>query len=189
MFEARSAPISVVQACRIDTGFTPTAYPAAPARLPDAEIVDPYARGLQDGEQIARAAQDAEIAHLNTLLAATSALQNSASDDLAALIAETVERLVTDIAGSVAIDRERMMERIAAAVSVIAECDAARTLWLHPDDAALIDPDTVPLTIGLDPAAPRGSVRIACAEGSIEHGTGSFLDALRIQLGRTGEEK
>ncbi len=187
MFDAHSASIPLVQACRADTGFTPTSYPAPHAKLAEADPVDPYQRGLEDGQQIARAAYEGEIAHLNTLLAATNALQSETSEDLAILIAETVEYLVREIAGRTAIDRERLMERIEAAVSVIADCDAARTLWLHPDDAALIDQGKITLSISLDPAAPRGSVRIMCAEGSIEHDTASFLDALRTQLGRTGE--
>lgn len=159
-----------------------------PDELPVAQD-DPYARGLADGQQMAAAAFDIERRQLQALLAAAEGLQPEPSDELAVLIGETVGILVTQIVGSVPIDREMLNTRAKQAADLVAECDAARTLWLHPDDVALLDKTAFAMDVLADPKAERGSVRIDCSAGWIEHGTALYLDQLRTELGLAGDVK
>lgn len=148
---------------------------------------DPYARGLADGQQIAEAAFAVERRRLQAMIAAADALQPEPSDELAVLIGETVEILVGQIVGSAAIDHDLLNARAKQAADLVAECDAARTIWLHPEDIALFDQNTLGLEVMADPKAERGSIRIDCSAGWIEHGTALYLEQLRVELGLGGE--
>lgn len=148
---------------------------------------DPYARGLADGQQMAAAAFAVERGQLLQLIAAAEALQPEPSDELAVLIGETVEMLVSQIVGNASIDRDLLNKRAKQAADLVAECDAARTIWLHPDDIALFDENGLALEIMADPEAERGSIRIDCSAGWIEHGTALYLEQLRVELGLGGE--
>lgn len=150
---------------------------------------DPYARGLADGQQIAAAAFDLERLRLQHLIASSQALQPEPSDELAALIGEAVDALVTQIVGSAVVDRDLLMDRAKQAAGIVAECDAARTMWVHPEDASLLDDAPFAIPVMADPEAERGSIRIDCSAGWIEHGTALYLDQLRIELGLLGDRK
>jgi hypothetical protein len=104
------------------------------------------------------------------------------SEELAQLIGETVFRLVRQIIEAAPVDADWLHQQAQKAADVISECDAARTAWLHPDDATLIDPATFPLPVMADPAAERGTIRIDCSAGWVEHGRSNHLDALRVAL-------
>ncbi|WP_221795249.1 flagellar biosynthetic protein [Aquisediminimonas sediminicola] len=160
--------------------------PAAPTR--EVEIDAAYQRGHADGLAEAHAAMMAERTRLLALVASAEALRNEPSEELAQLIAETVERLVTQILGDVPIDGPQLRRRAEAAARLIGDCDAARTLWLHPDDMALIEQAPMGLTLMVDPKAEMGSIRIDCSAGWIEHGTALYLDALRAELGLKGTD-
>lgn len=144
---------------------------------------DPYARGLADGQQMAEAAFALERRRLQAMIAAADALQPEPSDELAVLIGETVEMLVSQIVGTATIDRELLNARAKQAAALVAECDAARTIWLNPEDVDLFDQNTLGLDIMTDPKAERGSIRIDCSAGWIEHGTALYLEQLRAELG------
>ena len=180
-----------------DGGFTPMHRAGDPRQDSDdvfeAEAAqaqeDPYARGLADGQQMAAAAFAIERRQLQELIAAAEVLQPEPSDELAVLIGETVETLVTQIVGNAPIDSKLLNARAKQAADLIAECDAARTIWLHPDDVALLDKDAFAMDVLADPKAERGSVRIDCSAGWIEHGTALYLDQLRVELGLAGDAK
>ena len=150
---------------------------------------DPYALGLADGQQLAAATFALERQKFQELIASTNALQPEPSDELAALIGEAVEMLVTQIVGSAVVDRDLLAARAKQAAGIVAECDAARTMWLHPDDVALLDENAFAIPLMADPKADRGSIRIDCSAGWIEHGTALYLDQLRIELGLSGTKK
>ena len=181
-----------------DKGFTPlhsnagssgcfvTSDTVAPLPL---EEDDPYALGLFDGQQMVAAAFDLERQKLQDLIANSQALQPETSDELAVLIGEAVEMLVTQIVGSVAIDSDLLTARAKQAAAIVADCDAARTMWVHPDDLALLDEDAFSIALMPDPNAERGSIRIDCSAGWIEHGNALYLDQLRIELGLSGDKK
>lgn len=181
-----------------DGGFTPLhingassggfATSSDPVPVGPAED-DPYARGLADGQQFVAAAFDLERLKLQDLIASSQALQPEPSDELAALIGEAVEALVIQIVGSAVIDRDLLTARAKQAAGIVAECDAARTMWVHPDDVALLDESAFAIPLMADPEAERGSIRIDCSAGWIEHGTALYLDQLRIELGLCGDAK
>jgi flagellar assembly protein FliH len=147
------------------------------------ESVDAYARGFDEGHRVASEAFATDRQHLLSLLAKAETFQPEASDELAAMIAETVFRLVAEIVGSVEIDRALLDRRIDEAMKLIADCDAARTLAFHPDDLPLLANAGLTLDLIADPSLARGDLRIDCSSGGIEHGNSIYLDALRSELG------
>jgi hypothetical protein len=96
---------------------------------------------------------------------------------------------VSEIIGNAPIDRDWLNTHARRAADMIAECDAARTMWVHPYDLPLIDSNLISLTLMADPEAERGSIRIDCSTGWIEHGTALYLDELRTELGLGGHGK
>src|SRR3546814_2713516 len=125
----------------------------------------------------------AERHRLLALLASTEALQDEPGEELAQLIAETVERLVRQIVAAAPIDAAWLMEQAETAATMVAECDKARTLWVHPDDAVLLVDCPLTLPVEADAAMARGTVRIETSAGWIEHGRSVYLDELRTALG------
>lgn len=149
---------------------------------------DLRSQAYNEGFHAATLQFEEERAGLLALITTAQALQAEPSDEVAALIAETVERLVSAIVGSAAIDRDWLRERATRATQLIAEADAARTMWLHPDDVALLADAALNLVLMADPNAARGSIRIDCSAGWIEDGTAIHLDSLRTELGLRGTE-
>ena len=147
-----------------------------------------YRRGHDDGHAVGLATAAAEKQQLLGLIASAEAIRNEPSEELAQLIAETVDGLVRRILGEVALDRDMLRRRAAACAALIVEADGARTMWLHPDDKMLLGEAPLGLALRDDPAAERGSIRIDCSAGWIEHGTALHLDALRAELGLEGRD-
>src|SRR3546814_3323383 len=85
--------------------------------------------------------------------------------------------------------RSWLMEQAETAATMVAECDKARTLWVHPDDAALLVDCPLALPVEADSAMARGTVRIETSAGWIEHGRSVYLDELRAALGSNGGAK
>ncbi len=144
---------------------------------------DPFARGVEEGQALATAAFDVERKQMQTLLANAEALQDEPSEELARLIAETVASLVGQIVETAPIDAEWLSDQAHKAARLIGDCDAVRTMCLHPEDLALLDGQAMPLEMRADPDLPRGSIRIDSSAGWIEHGRAQFLVELRTALG------
>lgn len=184
------SPVNLAQAMAGRSGFRPLSFaPAAdtapPAEEPpaDADEDDPFARGLAEGQRLAEAAFTAERHQLLALLAGAEALQDEPSEELAQLIAATVERLVRQIVDAAPIDAEWLRAQTETAAAMVADADKARTLWVHPDDAVLLADCPLELAIESDPAMVRGTVRLETSSGWIEHGRAVYLDELRAALG------
>lgn len=196
--ETGIAAVTLADAMGRESGFRPLRLaPAtrdraahAPNPAPIAELADdPFARGLIEGQRAAEAAFAVERHQLLALIAATEALQDEPSEELAQLIAETVERLVRQIVEAAPIDAAWLQAQAEAAAALVADCDKLRTLWAHPDDAALLADCPLPLAVDADASMARGTVRIETSAGWIEHGRAVYLDELRAALGgeRDGE--
>lgn len=187
MFEAKVSRVSLLDVRAPSGAFSPMHIGAAQGGFVQDKPVDAaedaFALGYAEGERAARATFDVERDAMAALLAAAQALQPEPSEELAAMIATTVERLVTEIVGQVDIDRSWMLSRIERAVAHIGEADAARTLWLHPHDLALLDGLDFPIDLRADPELERGALRIDCSSGWIEDSRSQHLDALRATLG------
>ncbi|WP_432768802.1 MAG: flagellar biosynthetic protein [Sphingopyxis sp.] len=195
--ETGFAPVALSVAMARSGGFRPLALdPAArhaaaateiPADAPAEAADDPFARGLAEGQRLAEAAHNAERHQLLALLAGAEALQDEPSEELAQLIAETVERLVRQIVAAAPIDAAWLREQADVAAALVAEADKARTLWVHPADAALLTDCPIGLPVEADAAMTRGTVRIETSTGWIEHGRAVYLAELRTALGSHGE--
>lgn len=174
-------------------GFRPLSFaPAAPdvdmaLETPGEVADDPYALGLAEGQRLAEAAYGVERHQLLALLAGAEALQDEPSEELAQLIAETVERLVRQIVESAPIDAAWLQAQAETAAALVAEADKARSLWVHPADAALLVDCPLRLPVEADATMLRGTVRIETSAGWIEHGRAVYLDELRAALGGAGD--
>jgi len=191
--ETGFAPVALADAMARTSGFRPLSFgadlresEAAPEDPADPGLDDPFARGLAEGQRVAEAAFVAERHQLLALLAGAEALQDEPSEELAQLIAETVERLVRQIVAAAPIDAEWLQAQAETAAAMVADADKARSLWVHPEDAALLADCPLTLALESDPAMVRGTVRIETSTGWIEHGRAVYLDELRAALG-TGD--
>ena len=155
---------------------------------PKETTLDAYQRGCAEGRRIAEAECEKDREALLQLLAASRALKPEPSEELAAMIALTVEHLVTELVMSAPIDRAWLEGRIAAATACIDAADAARTLWLHPDDINLLEGFATELDLCADVLMERGALRVACSSGWIEDSRSIHLNRLRDALG-TGPRK
>jgi flagellar assembly protein FliH len=189
MSEAVIARISLIEARQPSRGFAPLClHPVDPperaAAVPEpGGESDPFSAGMAQGERVATEAFARERAALLRLVAAAQALQPEPLDELAALIATTVEQLVVEIVGMMPVGPDWLAARIDRAMGCLAEADAARTLWLHPDDAALLGDAPLALDVRHDATLEPGALRIDCAHGWIEDGRSIHLDNLRALLG------
>jgi flagellar assembly protein FliH len=188
--ETGFVPVALADAMARTSGFRPLSFASAayvaqdePESVDEPDLDDPFALGLAEGQRLAEAGFVAERHQLLALLANAEALQDEPSEELAQLIAETVERLVRQIVATAPIDAEWLQAQAQTAADMVADADKARTLWVHPEDAALLA--DCPLTLGLesDAAMMRGTVRLETSTGWIEHGRAVYLDELRAALG------
>ena len=192
---AEATTISLAAVMAEGRGFRPLHFgtpsaaervPVEPATTVSEATDDPFAMGLAEGQRLAEAAFSVERQQLLALIAGAEALQDEPSEELAQLIAETVERLVRQIVGQAPIDAEWLQAQADIAAAMVAEADKARTLWVNPADAALLVDAAITLPIEADPSMTRGTVRIETSAGWIEHGRAVYLGELRAALG--GEE-
>lgn len=186
------APTPLAQVMARDTGFRPLSFdPVVRAReaiVAETPVEpepgeDPFALGLAEGQRLAEAGFAVERGQLLALVAGAQALQDEPSEELAQLIAETVERLVRQIVVTAPIDAEWLKDQADIAAALVAECDKARTLWVHPQDAALLMDADMRLPIEADASMVRGTVRVETSAGWIEHGRAVYLGELRAALG------
>lgn len=186
---AARPPVALADAMARSSGFRPLSFGGARATELARDIAagpdldDPFARGLAEGQRVAEAAFVAERHQLLALLANAEALQDEPSEELAQLIARTVERLVNQIVADAPIDADWLQAQAQTAAALVADADRARTLWVHPDDAALLTDCPLPLALESDAAMMRGTVRIETSSGWIEHGRAVYLDELHAALG------
>ncbi len=187
---AEATAVSLAALMAEGRGFRPLHFGAPPAAAtvpvdaaPTEAADDPFAQGLAEGQRLAEAAFAVEREQLLALVAGAEALQDEPSEELAQLIAETVERLVRQIIGEAPIDAEWLQAQADIAATMVAEADKARTLWVNPADAALLIGAPIALPIEADPAMMRGTVRIETSAGWIEHGRAVYLNELRAALG------
>ena len=190
--ETGFAPVRLADAMARHGGFRPLSFAPAPSAAPEEpenldqiDLDDPFALGLAEGQRLAEAAFVAERHQLLALLAGAEALQDEPSEELAQLIATTVERLVRQIVAAAPIDAEWLQAQAETAAALVADADKARTLWVHPDDAALLADCPLTLAIESDPAMIRGTVRLETSTGWIEHGRAVYLEELRAALGES----
>ena len=191
---AERTVISLAHAMAQGRGFRPLHFDgmaapqvaAADTAFESEAADDPFALGLAEGQRLAEAAFAVEREQLLALAASAEVLQDEPSEELAQLIAETVERLVRQIVESAPIDGDWLRNQAETAAAMVAEADKARTLWVNPADAVLLVDAPIALPIESDPSMARGTVRVETSAGWIEHGRAVYLDELRAALGSQG---
>ncbi len=192
MFDLAPTLVRVSKACALPGQFRSRSFAVdglaaacetatAPASLETHEQA--YVRGFEDGRSHTATQFEAEQTQLRALVANAAILQPEPSEEIVTLIVEAVAALARLAVGNAPIDREWLVARAREAAAIIADCDAARTVWVHPDNVDFLTEAGLGLDIHSDPDAEPGSIRIACSSGWIEHGRSLYLeriDALRI---------
>ena len=158
--------------------FDSAAMPSGVAR----EDHDSFAAGFAQGQQLAQELFAAERQQLLDLIRNAEALQAEPSEELAVLIANAVERLLTQLTGQSVPDHAWLKAEVARAVELIQEADTQRRLRLHPEDAALLADVQFGCAIVPDAKLVRGEIRVECSNGWVEHGIPMNLVRLRTEL-------
>lgn len=158
-----------------------------------ASVIDPaniensaYAQGYDEGRRVSEEELAEERAALNALAESLHALQPEPPLELAALLAETVERLVRQIVGEVSLDGNLLLERVNRAAALVAEEATPTRMRLHPDDLERIKDAELPVALIADPSLGQGMVLLETGEGWIEDGPEVGLEKLRIALDKMG---
>lgn len=149
------------------------------------QVIDEFVNGFEEGRRTVEAETASERAALLQLASALEALETPAPALLAAMMVTAVERLVIDIAGKVALDREILASRAEMIAQHIAN-EVEPVLVLHPEDATMIEAERLMLAIHEDATVARGTVRGRFRGGVMEDGVGPALTRLRAELDRMG---
>jgi len=157
---------------------------------PDAPAFDPemieaarrvgYEAGFADGA----AALDEEVAALHRLAESLQQLRPEPAGPLALLLVETVDRLVRQVVGEVAIDPALLLERAHAAAQLIVDEARPAALRVNPADLARLQGADLSVGLAADEDVAPGSVVIESADGWVEDGVAARLDSLRAGLTR-----
>ncbi len=168
---------------------TPDAFRlwATPLASTKTAPIDEFERGLAEGQALAEAAFSEERRRLQALVAAADALQPIEPEKLRDLICTTVERLVGEIVGTTPIDPELLRGQVDEAIQFAETVGSDAVLRLAPEDVALLDGTDCPLPIVADTQLTPGTLRLETQAGTVEHGRKVQLEALRLQLGVTGD--
>ena len=143
---------------------------------------DAYARGFDDG----RRAAEIELAEARDAIARLAqtleALRPEPTNALALLLAETVDRLVREIIGSVDVDATLLLTRARAAAALIGENIEPSRLRVHPDHVELLRGAELGLEVEGDPSLEPGAVVLETGHGWVEDGPAVRLERLRAEL-------
>jgi flagellar assembly protein FliH len=175
-----------------DAGGADPGFHSSPSNdVADAEalIAQGYADGLNEGRRLAMIEMEEERTALQRLAAGLEYLNPQGSDGLAAMLADSVKRLVTQIVGEVEINDETLRERVQAVAATIAEETAPSRLRLHPTDVVRLQGATIAVEIVGDPMLAPGTIVLDTGTGWVEDGPHVRLEKLRAQLDRLGAPK
>ena len=155
----------------------------------EALIAQGYADGLNEGRRLAMIEMEDERAALQRLAASLEHLNPQGSDGLAAMLANSVKRLVTQIVGEVEINADTLLERTQAVAAMIAEETAPSRLRLHPTDVVRLQGAPISVDMVGDPMLAPGTIVLDTGTGWVEDGPHVRLEKLRAQLDRLGAPK
>jgi flagellar assembly protein FliH len=153
---------------------------------PAATHADSFAQGFDAGRRTAELEFAGERQALARLAEQLEMLRPEPTTALAALLAETVERLVHQIVGSVEIDKALLQQRAEVAAALIGEDTEPSKLRVHPDDVPLLEPARIPVPVVGDASLRRGSIVLDSGDGWIEDGPQVRLERLRAALDSFG---
>jgi flagellar assembly protein FliH len=167
--------------------FTPWAdpEPTVPGNA-DAMAEEAYNVGVTDGRAAAEAELIDEAAAIERLARAIETIEAAPSAHLAALLGESVRRLVAQIIGEVQIDETTLAHRTQEIATLIAEEAAPARIRLHPADLARLHGVATDVELVADPSLAPGSILAETASGWIEDSPAIRLERLRGALDRMG---
>lgn len=163
---------------------------ASPCGVPIAEEVidlatlksEAFAEGYDEGQRVLCEAIAAERQALAELAASLEAMKPQSTPALGHMLAETVDRLVRQIVGEVAVDAATLQTRCLAAIRLIGDETAPCRLRLNPADAERLAAAALPVPIVADKNVAPGTVLLETAQGWIEDGPEARLEQLRAAL-------
>lgn len=167
----------------VEAGDEPV--PATIAQVDDVRATA-FTEGYNEGRRTVELEVAAERDAIARLAETLEVLQPEPSHDLAAMLAETVERLVRQIVGEVSLDGDLLLQRASAVAALVAEDAAPTRMRLHPDDLARLEGADLPVERVADPLLAPGTVLLEAGDGWIEDGPEVGLEKLRIALDRMG---
>ena len=147
---------------------------------------DAFARGFDEGRRTVELEFAGERDAVARLAETLETLRPEASNALALVLAEAVDRLVRQIVGAGGVDPAQLVARAEAAAAMIADELAPARQRLHPDDIPLHESARIPDTLVADATLVRGSLVLETGEGWIEDGPAIRLERLRAELDRMG---
>ena len=154
----------------------PEADPLEEARL------EAFTMGFDEGCRVtAQTHADASEAH-ERLTQVLEMLSPAPSGMLSTMLSATVVRLVEQIVGEVEIDIERLVQRCDTVAAFIEDNQGKSALHLHPDDIALLEGESIGVSLVPDKALHRGCVRLETADGWVEDGPDVRLSRLRALM-------
>jgi len=156
--------------------------PAAPVIDPEAIALDGFAKGFEEGRRTLEAQLAEERVALHRLAAAMEAARPEPPAALATLIGETVEFLLRQIVGEVAVDAALLRRRAEAAAAMVTEEARPARMRLHPADLGRLADADLPLMLVPDAALAPGSIVVESRDGWIEDGPEVALERVRAQL-------
>ena len=113
-------------------------------------------------------------------------LKPEPANALALLLAETVDRLVREVAGQVEVDAALLLARAQQAAALVARDVEPTKLRAHPDDIVHLERADLGLTLEADAGLTRGAIVLETGHGWIEDGPAVRLEKLRAELDRMG---
>lgn len=162
--------------------FAPS--PKASSPVTDIETLrnDAFAEGFEQGRQAVMTEFVREREALAELIRSAEALQPEPSGPLAAILAESVARLVRQIVGEVQIDPVMLQARAASIAELVTAESGPARLRMNPDDIAMLDGVDLGLPMAPDHHLSSGTILLETGEGWIEDGPQVRLAKLRMQL-------
>lgn len=169
-----------------DENFAPEPARPQPAIDVAALEADAFAQGFAEGRRTAEMEIADERAALLRLAETLQALRPEPHHELGLLLAETVERLVRQIVGEVALDKDIILRRASGAAEMIAEESIPARMRLSLEDHERLKGANLPVEMIADATLTPGMVLVETGEGWIEDGPEVGLEKLRIALDKMG---
>lgn len=154
----------------------------APADPLEQARADAFAEGFDAGMRVAAESAASDEGARARLSQTLQQLVPAANGVLSSLVSAAVLRIVTQIVGETAVDRDVLARRVEAVCAFIEEGQSSNSLHLNPDDIALLDGHEFGFPLTANEGIARGSVRLATADGWIEDGPDVQLARLKAVL-------
>jgi flagellar assembly protein FliH len=155
----------------------------------DALKAEAFAQGFDEGQRVLLEAVQHERTALSELAGSLEVLQPEPTGALAAMLAETVDRLVRQIVGEVQLDQDTLLARCEAAAALIGDEVKPASLRINPADAERLGDAVLPVPMIADESVAPGMLLLETAQGWIEDGAAVRLERLRSALDGMGPNK